>query len=196
MSMAIKAAKFQGDPGIFGTLGRQAKGAVSTAVSTFVPGPVRSIGGAALSALRGRFQPGGPTPGTFTLPSGRGSVIGARLAAVQTPFRPAQPGIGSPVTRVPGIRGSLQRLLPGGATGFEVGAGGGFGGIPPKGFHLNKTGYFLQTGEFIAPMTRFVRNRRRNPGNMRAADRALSRIESAKRMAKRLGRVTIRARKC
>jgi len=196
MSMAIKGAKFQGDPGIFGTLGRLAKGAVSTAVSTFVPGPVRTIGGAALSALRGRLGgPTAPVPGTFTIPR---QGIGARLAGVgfPLPFRPAMPGTGSPVTRVPGIRGGLQRLLPGGATGFEVAGAGGMAGIPPKGFHLNKTGYFLQTGEFVAPMSRFVRNRRRNPGNMRAADRALSRIESAKRMAKRLGRVTIRARKC
>ena len=196
MSMAIKAAKFQGDPGIFGTLGRLAKGAVSTAVSTFVPGPVRAIGGQALSALRGLRQgPAGPIPGTFTLPRGGAFGGGARIAALRG-FGPARPGTGTPVTRVPGIRGTVQRLLPGGATGFETVGAGGMAGIPPKGFHLNKTGYFLQTGEFVEPMSRFVRNRRRNPGNMRAADRAVSRIESAKRMAKRLGRISIRKRSC
>jgi len=103
------------------------------------------------------------------------------------------------VTRTPGIRGAVQRFLPGGATGFEVAGGGGGGVLPPRGFHLNKTGYFLTSaaefGTFVEPFSRFVRNRRRNPGNMRAADRAISRIESAKRMAKRLSRITVR-KKC
>ena len=76
------------------------------------------------------------------------------------------------MTRVPGIRGAVQRLLPGGATGFET-LPAAAGSLPPVGFHLNKTSYFLQSGEFVEAGTRFVRNRRRNPGNMRAADRAI-----------------------
>jgi len=194
MSIAIKAAKAQGDPGIFGTLGRLAKRAVGTAVSTFVPGPIRTIGAAALAAGRGLISQ--PSAGGFTLPPARGGAFGggARVARLG----PARPGIGTPVTRTPGIRGAVQRILPGGATGFEV-VGATGAQLPPRGFHLNKTGYFLTSvaefGTFVEPFSRFVRNRRRNPGNMRAADRAISRIESAKRMAKRLSRITVR-KKC
>jgi len=194
MSMAIKAAKFQGDPGLFGFLGRAAKKLGSAAVRTFVPGPIKTAASFAAGAIASRLTPS--SGGFITPPS---VSIGQRLAgATPSTFGPARPGIGTPVTRVPGIRGSLQRLLPGGATGFETVAGGN-GLIVPKGFHLNKTGYFLSSpeefGTFVAPGTRFVRNRRRNPGNMRAADRAITRIEGAKRMAKRLGRISIR-KKC
>ena len=195
MSMAIKAAKFQGDPGLFGFLGRAAKKVGGAAFRTFVPGPIRTAATLAAGAVASRISPSGGTG--FQVP-GRVS-IGQRLAGV-TPsgFGPARPGTGTPVTRVPGLRGLGQRLIPGGATGFETVAANG-AGIVPKGFHLNKTGYFLSSpeefGTFVAPMTRFVRNRRRNPGNMRAADRAVSRIESAKRMAKRLSRISIR-KKC
>jgi hypothetical protein len=39
-----------------------------------------------------------------------------------------------------------------------------------------------------------VKNRRRNPLNPKAASRAISRLESAKRAVKDLGRVSIRKR--
>ncbi len=200
MSIAIKQAKFQGDPGLFGFLGRAAKSVARTAVSTFVPGPIRTVASAALGAVAGRATSPSfvsPSVGTFVQPPARRGILGAFGAT-------SRPGVGragpSPVTRTPGIRGAVQRFLPGGATGFEVGAAATAAGMAPKGFHLNKTGYFLSSAEefgtFVAPMTRFVRNRRRNPGNMRAADRAISRIESAKRMAKRLSRITVRSRRC
>jgi len=195
MSMAIKQAKFQGDPGLFGFLGKAARSLGSLAVKTLVPAPFRLGARAAAGAIASRISPSSGIG--FTAPS-RVS-IGQRLAGV-TPstFGPARPGIGTTqVTRTPGFGGALKRLLPGGATGFEV--VGQQPQLAPKGFHLNKTGYFLSSpeefGTFVAPFTRFVRNRRRNPGNMRAADRAVSRIESAKRMAKRLGRISIR-KKC
>jgi len=194
MSMAIKAAKFQGDPGLFGFLGSAAKKLAGAAISTFVPGPVRTVGRAAIGAVTSRLR---PSPLPFNVPS-RSGGFGGGAAVRRLTAGPARPGIGTPVTRVPGVRGLAQRLLPGGATGFETVAQGG-AGIVPKGFHLNKTGYFLSSpeefGTFVEPFSRFVRNRRRNPGNMRAADRAVSRIESAKRMAKRLSRISIR-KKC
>jgi hypothetical protein len=61
------------------------------------------------------------------------------------------------------------------------------------GYHLNKTGYFLKSGEWIPPLSRWVKNRRRNPGNMRALSRSLGRIKSAKRMTKALSAITIRS---
>jgi len=200
MSMAIKAAKFQGDPGLFGFLGAAAKKLGGAAFRTLAPGPVRAAVGIGAGFLGGRVSPSAPTG--FAVPGparGRLQAAGSLLRAGSQGF--ARPGTGfqtpTPVTRVPGIRGLAQRILPGGATGFEtVGAGGV--GLPPTGFHINRTGYFLtnaaEFGTFVAPGSRFVRNRRRNPGNMRAADRAITRIEQAKRMAKRLSRITVRSR--
>jgi len=193
MSIAIKAAKFQGDPGLFGFLGRAAKKVGGSIIRSVVPSPIREIGRQALNVLRptvSQAQAGFQVPGRV-----QSFVPQAGAQRIQQRIGPARPGVGTPVTRTPGLRGFAQRLIPGGATGFEV-AGAAPGMLPPRGFHLNKTGYFLQTGEFVEPFSRFVRNRRRNPGNMRAADRAISRIESAKRMAKRLGRITVRSRKC
>jgi len=186
MSIAIKAAKAQGDPGLLGFLGKAARGLGSLAAKTLIPAPFRLGATAALGGVRSLVSPA------------TGFQVPGRVQST-VPLAGARPGIGTPVTRVPGFKGALQRILPGGATGFEtVGAGGV--PLPPRGFHLNKTGYFLTSaaefGTFVEPFSRFVRNRRRNPGNMRAADRAISRIESAKRMAKRLSRITVRKNRC
>lgn len=64
-----------------------------------------------------------------------------------------------------------------------------------KGFHLNKTGYYTRQG-YVAPGTRCVKNRRRNPLNPRALSRSISRIQSAKNAAKFLSRVSVRERGC
>lgn len=181
MSMAIKAAKFQGDPGLFGFLGRAAK----KIGGALIPSPIRSVGETILGAVRPR-----PSAPSFTVPPGRSMARGFAAPPPRVPQVTAQP-----VVRTPGIRGAAQRLLPGGATGFEVQPSAVTAAATP-GFHINKSSYFLQSGEFVPAGSRLVRNRRRNPGNMRAADRAISRIESAKRMAKRLGRITVRARGC
>ena len=57
----------------------------------------------------------------------------------------------------------------------------------PAGCHPNKSDYFLKGGSFIPRGTRCVRNRRRNPLNPRALDRAISRIGSAQNAVARLG---------
>ena len=44
----------------------------------------------------------------------------------------------------------------------------------------------------LAPGSKWVKNRRRNPGNMKALSRSLGRIKSAKRMTKALSAVSIR----
>src|SRR5690348_17406828 len=88
-----------------------------------------------------------------------------------------------------GAGGSIT--LPGGITiggGISLAgaAGGGnfMSGTPgtavatcsPRGYHLNKRGYFTKHG-YVAPHTKYVRNRRRNDLNGRALSRALSRVE-------------------
>jgi hypothetical protein len=50
-------------------------------------------------------------------------------------------------------------------------------GLPPRGYHLNKTGYFLKSGQYVPPRSRYVRNRSRNPLNPRALRRSISRVD-------------------
>lgn len=75
----------------------------------------------------------------------------------------------------------------GGTTGAPAQNGAGCG----KGFHPNKTGYFTAQG-YVAPGSRCVKNRRRNPLNPRALSRSIARISSAKNAAKFLSRVSVR----
>lgn len=51
------------------------------------------------------------------------------------------------------------------------------GGMAPRGYHLNRSGYFLKSGQYVAPGTRWVRNRSRNPLNPRALRRSISRVD-------------------
>jgi len=71
------------------------------------------------------------------------------------------------------------------------------GGAPcdTAGYHLNKSAYFLMSGEFVPEGSRYVRNRKRNPANSRATSRAISRVVGAKRYATSLSRISIR-KKC
>jgi len=63
---------------------------------------------------------------------------------------------------------------------------------PVSGYHWNKSGYFLKSGEYIPPGTKMVKNRRRNPANPRATSNAITRIKGAKRYAKSLSSISIR----
>ncbi len=190
MSLSIKAAK-AGVPlsggispqlGIFGSIGRFLGGAART-IGGIVGGPV----GAGLRTLGGiGSRPGvGPATTPFVGPSvplPRPPVLGLPL-----PGRP--PIVLQPVQQVPvpGPRGTLERFFPGGATGM-MGC--------PSGFHPNKSSYFLQSGEFVPAGSRCVRNRRRNPLNPRALDRAIGRITSAKRASRKMSRISIRKPPC
>lgn len=178
MSMAIKLARSssqggigtgrnvsRGDPGLFGTLGKLAGGAVGFLTG----GPAGAVAGyKAGGALGGLIEGGGSKP------------------AVATPaFAPAT---SYPVVGSPGITGALQRFVPGGATGYQVNASAaGSGGAGcPKGHRPNKSSYFLRDGTFVPAGTKCVKSRRRNPANPRALDRALGRLNSAKRLQHKL----------
>lgn len=107
------------------------------------------------------------------------------------PFIPV-PGNGGPTPPPPTGPGPLPPALP------PVGQAPQLGTCPPRpgaiaavacpaGCHPNKSDYFLRSGAFIGKGTRCVRNRRRNPLNPRALDRALSRLGSAQNAVERLG---------
>lgn len=99
------------------------------------------------------------------------------------------------VTPTPGIGGAIQRILPGGQTGFQV-----QGPVPmgmkiacQSGFRPNKSNYFLKSGEFVAAGTRCVRNRRRNNMNERALRRALGRVDGFASLERRVDKAARKA---
>lgn len=174
MSLAMRAARSQaaGDPGFFGDIGKFVGGVVKT-VGGIAPGPV----GGLLTAVGGGLQRisggGAPAQVPARVPVARGGGFSR--------FGPARGGRISAAATPP----AAQRALMAGP-----------GLACPSGFRPNKSDYFLKGGGFVAAGTRCVRVRRRNPLNVRAADRAIGRLESAKKAASRLNRISIRAKKC
>lgn len=86
----------QGDPGLLGSIGK-ALGGVARAAVNILPGPVGAVARTVLSAAGG-----GSSARPAALPGG----MPVMTFAGQTP--------------VPGVRGTVQRLLPGGATGYRT----------------------------------------------------------------------------
>ena len=85
--------------------------------------------------------------------------------------------------RRPGPLAAVQRVLPGGETGLGEGCG--------RGFHPNKSSYWLKDGTHVEKGTRCVRNRRRyNPANARATSRSIGRVNAAKAMQGELSEIS------
>lgn len=211
MSGAIKAARagysgdpnyrrsmpgtgYAGDPGLFGFLGKVARGALGIATE-FVPGPAGAIARRGFRSVFGQKKP---------------SRVQRQLAQ-QFPATPAvaRPGpmrkqrLATAAGRPRGIRGIKRdetsyaiEYQPGGrrAPGEVIEAGPG--GACPAGYKPNKTGYWvtspLGTPSYVEPGERCVKARRRNPLNPRAWDRAYSRLKSAKRWQKKMAGVVFR----
>jgi hypothetical protein len=213
MSMAIKIAKsgYQGDPGLFGFIGKALGGigrvALGAAGGLLSGGPVGAIAGGLRAVIPS------PRPPVLIASQPGGAGRGVVMTAANIPMvssRPgtgliAQAGIGTTIANrmpVPGIpmlpvgqpfgeRGNTTQGM--GVSGPLV--GGPSGAACERGYHRNKTGYFTQRYGWIAPGAVCVRNRRRNPLNARALSRSLARITSAKKATAFLGRVSIRPRK-
>jgi hypothetical protein len=146
---------YAGDPGIFGWLAKKALG-----VAKVIPG----VSGIAGTAERILF-PGAAPP--QMPPMGTPPIIRAPL--------PMAPGGQLPAVPVPGTKGAIQRILPGGASGYMS------QGIP-AGYHLNKAPNRV-TGQPAGSY--LVRNRSMNPGNARALRRAVRREGAFVSLAKR-----------
>jgi len=168
-AMAGDRGMYAGDPGLFGFLGK----AIRTGL-----GVVSKLGIPIASGIAGTvagFIPGGPgLPGPVTPTVSRfaGPMPISLQTQAQVPTR--------------GFRGAIQRAIPGGATGMEM---------CTTGSRPNKSGYWLQSGQYVEPGSVCVARRRMNPLNPRALSRAVRRIESAKRANNLLNRITIR-KKC
>lgn len=160
----------QGDPGIFGDIGRFIGGAVKS-----VP-LVGGLVGGGITALSNALDP-------------VGSSATPRLPPMATIGINGMPGFQQgPVT---GIK--MGGMLPGGEKPYiGLDRGQVAGGPAPSGYHWNKADYFLRDGTFVAKGTKLVKNRRRNPANSKATNRAISRVASAKKHASNLSRITIR----
>jgi len=189
MSASIKVARMRtqggvmaqrrvmgGDPGLFGSIGRLVGGAIKTVgkVVSSVPG-VGGVAGGVLGTVGGAIAGGGPK----TIPAPRINL--PTLIPTQT--------MPIPVTPSPGISGGIARLLPGGKSGYEVAVPMGVG-QSPSGYHWNKSSYFLSDGTFVPEGSKLVKNRRRNAANPRALDRALGRVNSAKRLQHKLSKIS------
>jgi len=182
MSMAISRASYTGDPGFFGDIFKGIK-KVASVVLPFTP--VGAAYTAGRQFLASRRQPPAPIagPGSIDLSGDWAQVAqryGITIAQAQRGDFPAGPG---PVT--------AQRTMMGAPPPMMNGNGMASAG----GYHLNKSNYFLMSGEFVPAGSKWVRNRKRNPANARATSRAISRITGAKNYAKSLGRISIR-KKC
>jgi len=108
----------------------------------------------------------------------------ATAAAVIAAGRIA-PGAGVPRLPVPlpgGARIDIGSLLPGGKPAFIPGPAAGQ--VIPRGMRLNKSSYFLKSGQFIAEGTRLVKVRRRNFANGRALRRSIGRVQGFERLVK------------
>jgi len=174
----MSRSQLMGDPGLFGFIADKFKQAAG-----FIPGPIGAI-------ARTVFGPSSPqAPGTVIATA---PFIPPPLPPVRTAgFTPInvfqEAGLPARIPE-PGFGGAMARLFPGGESGVGTGCA--------SGFHPNKSSYFLKDGTFIQKETRCVKNRRRNPLNPRAASRAISRLESAKKAVTRINRITIRCPRC
>jgi hypothetical protein len=148
-----------GDPGLFSFLGKIAKKAVS-----FIPG-VGPIISTALDVIGVGGRPRAP-------------------AQVQLPIPTLPPsGVRQFVQPSTALRVG-QALVPGGQTGTET-----VSVACPKGWHANKSGYFLMSGEWVGEGTKCVKNRRKNPMNARALSSAITRVNGGKRFQHTLSEI-------
>ena len=212
MSLAMRRSKIMrhqalGDPGFFDTIVSGVK-----KIGSFVSkGAVKSAAGLATGGIPGAIQAGAQHWATAIPRGSEPQFVGPPLMAGQNGG--ASAGLTGAVT-IPGV----GTISVGGGGGIQIGGPGvgpgqfgpGFGGVVSggsstapgacipgmPGVRLNRTGYFLKSGQYIAPGTKCVRSRRRNPLNPRALSKAMSRVTSFKKAASVASRITIRSSGC
>lgn len=191
---------------LLGTLGKIA----TVGASVFTGGTAGAVFGGAATILGGgggsssRTQQKASLLSQLTVDPRKPSIFASPLP---TPDSVVITGSGTTI----GPGGSIFATGEGKATAYFPGSGlaqDPFGGVQSgasstaavcavgSGMRLNKTGYFLRSGQYIAPRTKCVKSRRRNPLNPRALSRAMSRLASAKKAAKALDRFEVKGRRC
>lgn len=167
MSLAIKSGRVSSGGGV----GRSQMvrggdpglwGAIKGAVGGLITGgPLGAITGGIAGAISKPAPKLPPVP-TYT---------GLPLPTVSI-SRPAMPatGFGPAVGTRPMTTGTVTQ---------EIGC--------PKGYRPNKSAYYTKSEGYIPKGTKCVRSRRMNSANPRALDRAMTRLNSAKRLQHKLG---------
>jgi hypothetical protein len=171
-----------GQAGDFLGIGKAIHGLLSGPVGSLIKvipgvGQVASIvdaGAAALAATSKRSKTAGPSGGVAVqqlMTAGTSLAAGGALGGALTTLLS---GGGSPVSDNPGdISIATQESRNMGLTSA---------GAPPAGYHLNKTGYWVNGSKlipgahYVGKGTKWVKNRKRNPFNPRAASRSMSRL--------------------
>jgi len=140
--------------------------------SGYQGGPLVSLamglGSSIFRRLKSRFA--GPAIATAA-----GVIAAGRIA----------PGAGVPRLPVPLPGGAILdigSLAPGGKPALIRGSAAGQ--VIPRGYRLNKSSYFLKSGQFIPEGTRLVKVRRRNFANGRALRRSIGRVQGFERLVK------------
>ena len=193
---AMPGTGYVGDPGLFGWIGKKIKGAAGVALGAAAAAGIP--GASTIQQYLTRRPP--PTMGPPPMTNFPVAPPGFRITSGGTMVRDRTGG----QQAVRGRKGGA--VVPfGGMPGPPMIAGRGTSFVPdqfgncPVGHHKNKTGYWITspqgTPSYVSPGERCVKNRRRNPLNPRATDRAISRLESAKKAVGKIGRVSIR-KKC
>lgn len=165
----------------YGRLGNYpyAAGGLFSSIGRAIGGAVRAVTGVASAVLPG---PAGAVAGAINRIAGGGTASLPATSLVPLPQS-------VPVTRTPGVGGLISRILPGGDTGYEVDLGQlpNIGGCP-TGYHRNKSGYFLKSGQYVPKGSVCVKNRSMNVANGRALRRGLRRVAGFGKLARRARR--------
>ena len=192
MSLAMNAARgrYRGDPGFFSSLGGIIKGVGN--VLGVIPGIGNTIKGVTgvVGGLMGAGSSNPPVLMTQPKPAGIGSSLALPLSA------PAVLRINA--TSMPGT-GAVSNMTVGGpgdpnSTAVQLSRNAGLtrAGLAPSGYHLNKTGYWVNGNamipgaHYVAPGTQLVKNRRSNPLNPHALSRSLRRLQGFARATKHM----------
>lgn len=203
MSYAIRAAKAgnMGDPGLFSFVGKAVKG-IGGALVGGAKGLLKGgVGGALRGAVRGgaravmgnagraRRGGGGAAFAGNMAYSGAATDMTASMVPLQFQAPPRSGGF------MPGTGIQFNTPLGGAALGtFQGGAAPGAPAtmIGPNGNvcrgHMNRSGYYTSQG-YVPPGAKCVPNRRMNPLNPRALNKAMRRIVSAKKAANFLNKI-------
>jgi len=217
--MAIQRSKYTGDPGVFDFLKKTVQ--VGLGLAGMLPGVggiARTLGGALFPPAPGTTTYAQPPLSLATMPSrpqaGPGGIpvapgyylTGVGAAGKRACIKPWRYDAASEKCKLflgsepgfdPIVSGPGNLVMNGAMDGYGGGMDASMmAGRPAvSGYHWNKSGYFLKSGEYVPAGTKMVKNRRRNPANPRATSNAIMRIKGAKRYAKSLSAISIR-KKC
>lgn len=179
-------------------------------LSQIIKNPVKSLGAIVtgdIPALAGIMMPkefGGGNQAQTRAGASAGMGKAAGMTSALAPMTPMSQALSLSSSFGPGQGNAVLRQQGGSGMGSSGGVGMAikhfFGtshsqaipvdetkGIRPKGYHVNRHGYYLSSiSTWVPEGSVYVPNRRRNPLNPRALHRSIARLISAKHAVKKL----------